>query len=191
MGIFSFNRKNIKSLADEQLILLFVKDKDSLIIDEIYNRYSHLVLGTCMKYLKNKMDAEDLALSIFSKLGDKLIKHEVKHFKSWFYTLTKNECYMLLRKSKLHQVELPDHLNVLNNEVFEEDFEELERKLNGLEKALTLLKSSQKQCIELFYLQKKSYEEIVKITGFTNLQVKSNIQNGKRSLRILMDKNKF
>ena len=98
---------------------------------------------------------------------------------------------MLLRKSKLHQVELPDHLNVLNNEVFEEDFEELEQKLNGLEKALTLLKSSQKQCIELFYLQKKSYEEIVKITGFTNLQVKSNIQNGKRSLRILMDKNKF
>lgn len=191
MGIFSFNRKSIKSLADEQLILLFVKDKDSLVIDEIYNRYSHLVLGTCMKYLKNKMDAEDLALSIFSNLGEKLIKYEVTHFKSWFYTLTKNECYMLLRKKKPNQVELPEHLDSINNEELEENIEELEQKLKGLEKALTSLKSSQKQCIELFYFHKKSYEEIVRITGFSSLQVKSNIQNGKRSLRILMDKNKF
>jgi len=46
-------RKKIKSLEDEQLILLFSRWKDNKIIDGIYYRYNHLVLGTCMKYLKN------------------------------------------------------------------------------------------------------------------------------------------
>ncbi|MBM3161454.1 MAG: hypothetical protein FJZ66_08970 [Bacteroidetes bacterium] len=67
MRILLSFRKKIKSLEDEQLILLFSRGKDNKIIDEIYYRYNHLVLGTCMKYLKNKMDAEDLTLEFQSK----------------------------------------------------------------------------------------------------------------------------
>jgi len=50
------------------------------------------------------------------------------------------------------------------------------------------LNPEQQQCVTLFYLEKKSYREISDITGFTSLQVKSYIQNGKRNLRILIEK---
>ncbi len=50
------------------------------------------------------------------------------------------------------------------------------------------LNEEQKQCVTLFYLQKNSYQQIVAKTGYTLLQVKSYIQNGKRNLRLLIEK---
>jgi RNA polymerase sigma-70 factor (ECF subfamily) len=50
------------------------------------------------------------------------------------------------------------------------------------------LNPEQSTCIQLFFLQKKSYQEIADQTQFNLLQVKSHIQNGKRNLRILMEK---
>jgi RNA polymerase sigma-70 factor (ECF subfamily) len=50
------------------------------------------------------------------------------------------------------------------------------------------LNAEQQQCVTLFYLERKTYQEITDITGFTYLQVKSYIQNGKRNLRIWVEK---
>ena len=58
-----------------------------------------------------------------------------------------------------------------------------------LEKAIEELNEDQKKCIELFYLKEKSYNEIVDITGYTLNEVKSFIQNGKRNLKIKLEKN--
>ena len=54
--------------------------------------------------------------------------------------------------------------------------------------ALEELGKEQKLCVTLFYLEKRSYQEIVDKTGFTLMQVKSHIQNGKRNLKLLMEK---
>ena len=37
---------------------------------------------------------------------------------------------------------------------------------------------------KLFYLEKKTYTEIMQETGFNFMQVKSYIQNGKRNLKL-------
>jgi RNA polymerase sigma-70 factor (ECF subfamily) len=55
-----------------------------------------------------------------------------------------------------------------------------------METALNELNSEQKLCVTLFYLQKKTYQQIAEDTGFTVMQVKSYIQNGKRNLKITM-----
>lgn len=60
--------------------------------------------------------------------------------------------------------------------------------LKDLEEALKHLNKEQKTCIRMFYLEKKSYQGIAKETGFSMLQVKSYIQNGKRNLRLLLEK---
>lgn len=60
--------------------------------------------------------------------------------------------------------------------------------LDVMEASLSELSEDQKKCITFFYLQKKSYHEIADITGFTAMQVKSHIQNGKRNLKIIMEK---
>ena len=50
------------------------------------------------------------------------------------------------------------------------------------------LSAEQKTCVTLFYLQKKSYSDIVASTGFNIMQVKSYIQNAKRNLKIMVEK---
>jgi len=60
--------------------------------------------------------------------------------------------------------------------------------LNRMSAALDELNVEQKQCIILFYLDKRSYQEIADTTGFTLMQVKSYIQNGKRNLKLILEK---
>ena len=69
------------------------------------------------------------------------------------------------------------------------DYRLKEDNINELEKCINQLKPEQKNCIELFYLQEKSYVETAQITGYTMKEVKTYLQNGKRNLKILMSKN--
>jgi RNA polymerase sigma-70 factor (ECF subfamily) len=57
-----------------------------------------------------------------------------------------------------------------------------------MNEALKELSPEQRQCVTLFYLQKKSYQEISDETRFTMMQVKSYIQNGKRNLKLTIEK---
>ena len=66
---------------------------------------------------------------------------------------------------------------------------EKEEQYTQLEKAIEELNEDQRKCIELFYLKEKSYNEIIEITGYTMNEVKSFIQNGKRNLKIKLEKN--
>jgi RNA polymerase sigma-70 factor (ECF subfamily) len=43
--------------------------------------------------------------------------------------------------------------------------------------------------VELFYLQNKCYKEIAEDTGMDWNKVRSHIQNGRRNLKICMEKN--
>lgn len=63
-----------------------------------------------------------------------------------------------------------------------------ERRLQILETCLNQLDKDQRVCIDYFYLKKQSYQTIMRLTGFTFKQVKSYLQNGKRNLKILIEK---
>ena len=104
--------------------------------------------------------------------------------------VAKNHCLMKLRgrQSKM-PVELTENMTAAQEETT--DWQEMVQNdwtLETMETSLKELNPEQQQCVTLFYLEKKSYREISDITGFTSLQVKSYIQNGKRNLRILIEK---
>jgi len=187
--MFQSKRKKYKQLDDSDLLELYKKSKDQIILGEYYTRYGHLVMGTAMKYLKNKFDAEDLVMNLFEKLPKKLESHSIQHFKSWLYMVTKNECLMLLRKKGYLTKELTSELestSELNLKV------EKEEQLIALEKAIEELKDEQKDCIKLFYIESKSYQEITESLQLDVKKVKSAIQNGKRNLKLkLEDRNEF
>ena len=96
---------------------------------------------------------------------------------------------MKLRDKGKHEVEINDKIaatpdtNEDRNLLIEKD-----NTLNNVQNALQLLNPEQQLCVTLFYLQKKSYTEIASQTGFSMMQVKSNIQNGKRNLKLLLEK---
>ncbi len=148
-----------------------------------------------MKYLKDEYGAKDCVMEIFEKLLTDLSRHEIANFKSWLHTVTKNHCLMKLRSSKSKFTERFEDEKI-NLEVVEtnlllhpEDSNEKEIMLKLMEKGIDQLNDEQRTCVKQFYLEEKSYQEVRDLTGFSMLKVKSYIQNGKRNLKIFMEKN--
>jgi len=178
------------NLSDNDLINKFLEDGDNSFIGVLYERYGHLVLGLCIKYLKNKDEAQDLVIQIFTDLIKDLKKHKVQYFKSWLYVYSKNFCLMELRKRQRElkkELELKENVHLIMDFSNPEHLHEKENQIVIMEKAIDELNIEQKQCIQLFYLKNKSYSEIINITGYSNNEVKSHIQNGKRNLKLKMD----
>ncbi len=184
------NSNKHSDLADQQLLERFYRERDNEWLGILLERYTLLLLGVCMKYLKNEEEARDSVQQIFLKVIQELQKYKVEYFKSWLYMVARNHCLMKLRD---RQGKIPAELteNMAARAGEENDKQahlENDRHLQLLENALHELNKEQQQCVTLFYLQKKSYQEISNETGFTLLQVKSYIQNGKRNLKIWMEK---
>jgi RNA polymerase sigma factor (sigma-70 family) len=177
-------------ITDQELLEKFHADHDNEWLGILLQRYTLLLLGVCMKYLKNEEEAKDSVQQIFLKVIQELHKYKVEYFKSWLYMVAKNHCLMKLRdrQGKI-STELTERLTATPDE--ETDRNALlqnDHTLNLMEEALKELNPEQKQCVTLFYLEKKSYQEITEATGFSMLQVKSYIQNGKRNLKILIER---
>ena len=185
--MFSIKRKKYRQLTDEELVNIFKDDQSTLCIQILYERYGHLVMGVAMKYLKNELDAEDITMKIFEELHTKLLKHSIQFFKSWLYMVVKNECFMLLRKSKNEiSVEYIENYEIsVEDEIEKIHIKEINLRL--LENCIELLKDEQKKCIHLFYLKEKSYTEISKLLKLPISKVKSAIQNGKRNIKIILE----
>jgi RNA polymerase sigma factor (sigma-70 family) len=182
-----FGNKHITKLSDEDIIQRYLSTDDNTMVGELYNRYARLVFGVGLKYLKNKEESKDVLFSVFEKLLRDLKKYDIKNFKAWLYTYTKNECLMQLRKTKVRTIE-KDVFDVQVSGADEEAEEEIqydkEALLLSLESHVEGLADEQKQCIKLFYIENKSYSEIEAETGLTFNQIKSFIQNGKRNLKL-------
>lgn len=177
-----------KHITDIELLKKYQTDQNKEWLGILLQRYTMLLLGVCMKYLKNEDEAKDAVQQIFLKALNELEKYQVDYPKSWLYKIACNYCLMKLRDQKVH---IPIDSSPAISEIQESENNstvEREVNLNLLEAALEELNTEQKTCITLFYLQKKSYQQISLLTGFSLLQVKSNIQNGKRNLKILMEK---
>ena len=178
-------------MTEHQLLEIYRKTGDLQLLGKLYEPYMPLVYGVCLKYYKDSAKSEDAVMQIFESLITKLQLHEVSHFKSWLYTLARNHCLMELRTdNRMKTVDIDDHLmetdtflhqNSGGRDISEEQFV-------WMESCLAELNVEQQRCVQLFYLEQKCYREITEITGYPLGKVKSYIQNGKRNLKICMEK---
>ena len=187
--MFKKLKKNKSEYTDAELIAAYQKKLDTSLVGELFQRYSHLVFGLCMKYLKDPERSKDEVSNIFEKLLVDLRKHEIDSFKSWLYMVSRNHCLQILRQEKNHTGKNEEAVEIWNHADSVEEKEKKESQEQQLHQAIQQLNEDQRMCIELFYLKNKSYREIEDLTGLTNKQVKSYIQNGKRNLKIQLSKN--
>jgi RNA polymerase sigma factor (sigma-70 family) len=175
---------------DSSLIIAYQQSGDLEVLGKLYNRYMHLVFGVCFNYFKDEELSKDAVMQIFEELVVKLKVHQVQNFKSWLHVLARNHCLMALRKSSKNPT-VPMEDNFVENG----DFVHLniddskETQLTVMEKCMETLPEEQRKSVDLFYLQEKCYKEVAEITGYDMLKVKSYIQNGKRNLKICIEKN--
>lgn len=183
------NADKYKHIDDNQLLQYFYADKNNEWLGILLQRYTLLLFGVCMKYLKNEEEAKDCVQQVFLKAITELHKYKVDYFKSWLYMVAKNHCLMKLRDKGKHPVEITDRMLEAPAELEDKKkHQEKDIALTQMAIALQHLNREQLQCVTLFYLEKKSYQEIAEQTGYSLLQVKSHIQNGKRNLKLMLER---
>ena len=177
-------------LTDQELLQRFHSTEQKEWLGILLKRYTLLLFGVGMKYLKDEEEAKDLVQTVFLKALNELPKYKVDYVKSWLYMIARNQCLMKMRQKNVtlsmetQSSELPDSTDDSNNAIQKEAL------LGSMEIAIHELNDEQRICITLFYLQKFSYQQISEQTGYSLLQIKSHIQNGKRNLKIKLEKHK-
>lgn len=188
-----FKRKS-KPQTDAEYIAAYQASGDLNVLGELYERNMEMVFSICYKYLRDEEESKDATMEIFEQLVDDLKKHQISNFKSWLHSVARNYCLMQIRSRKVEV----GGLQISDDEFVEsvpfvhqsDDTIHLEGDLQKLENCIDKLGVEQKSCVELFYLHEKCYKEIAEQTGFDMNKVKSYIQNGKRNLKICMEKNR-
>ncbi|MES2456640.1 MAG: sigma-70 family RNA polymerase sigma factor [Bacteroidota bacterium] len=187
---FIKNTARIQEHDDAALVTRYKMSGDLEVLGLLYNRYMHLVFGVCLNYLKDEEQSKDAVMQIFEELVVKLKIHEVQNFKSWLHVLARNHCLMALRKSAKHTTVSLEDSFVENTDFVHLDVDDTkETKLTIMEKCMETLPEEQRVSVDLFYLQEKCYKDVADITGYEMQKVKSYIQNGKRNLKICIERN--
>ncbi len=179
---------NYRNMTDEELLDRFYEYKDTASLGHLMQRYTIMLLGVSLKYLKDEEAARDNVQQVFLKAIAELAKYRVTYFKSWIYQIAKNQCLMHLREQKKWGTSKPAEELPLEGDasVDLEYWTEKEDRFNKLETALQALSEEQRRCVTLFYLKKMSYRQISEQTELSLPTIKSHIQNGKRNLRIAL-----
>lgn len=184
------NSKKSDPVNDELLLKRYLKTGDLKLLGELFQGHSSMVYYVCNRYLQDTELSKDAVMQIFEELIVKVHKQEIRQFGSWLYVLSRNYCLMQLRSGKKMQYVPFDDFVEFPRNLHQEDQEVKERNLTALEKCLEKLPERQKESVSLFFLKEKCYKEIVDFTGYSLNDIKSYIQNGKRNLKICMDKNR-
>jgi RNA polymerase sigma factor (sigma-70 family) len=184
--------KNIphNEFTDSELVTAFKKNGDMKYLSTLYQRYMELVFGVCLKYFKDTERCKDAVMDIFEELNTKLKQYEVENFKGWLHVVARNYCLMQLRSPRnLKTTEFSaSFMQSEENAHLRHEHLEKEENFKQLERCMEALPDEQRQSIELFFRQDKCYNEIASITGYEWDKIRSYIQNGKRNLKICMEK---
>ena len=182
--------QNSDPMTDELLLKRYLSTGDLNLLGKLYQNHAAMVYYVCMKYLQDSELSKDAVMQIFEELIVKVKKQEIRNFGSWLHIVSRNYCLMQLRAGKKMQQVSFDDVVEFPADLHQEEVGAKEKQLTALERCVEQLPEKQKQSIDLFFLKEKCYKEIVDDTGYSLNDVKSYIQNGKRNLKICMDKNR-
>jgi len=185
-----FKKKEYTS--DEELLKHYKQSGNKELFADLFKKHVSVVYGTCLFYLQDKDEAQDATMQLFEKLMLDINNREIDNFKGWLSFVVRNHCISIIRKNKSQNKNIKSYYEF----EYEDANYETEEKINNVSDDVMLenmkyclpkLKENQRKCVELFYLNNKSYQDIANETGFSLNEIKSYIQNGKRNLKLLLE----
>ena len=181
-------------MTDNEIILKIVQgDRD--LFRKLVERYQPMVFRTCMGFLHNKDDADDLTQEVFIQVYQTLsgFKGDAS-FSTWIYRIAVNASLNKIRKSSKNlfvqrletvfgveksqdvSIQIPDHESPENILIHNEHRE-------WVQKALNSLPENQRTAIVLSKYDDLSQKEIAAIMNTTEGAVEALIQRAKANLR--------
>lgn len=172
-----------------------LKSGDESTFAQLLNEFEQKVFATCISFVPNKEDAEDIAQEVFLEVFRSVNKFKGdSKLSTWIYKITTNKCLEFIRK-KNSKKRFAFMQRILGNEILIDKtsyFTEvnhpgvlLENKEKSaiIFKAINTLPENQKVIFTLAKVDGKSYQEIVEITGKSLSSVESILFRAKKQLQ--------
>lgn len=179
----------------EQKFINQLKQRNQNAFGQLLDNYEQKVFGTCISFIPNKEDAEDVAQEVFIEVFKSIHKFKGNSkLSTWIYKITTNKCLEFIRK-KNSKKRFGFMQTILGNEIpldktgYFTEFNhpgillENKEKLAIIFKAIHRLPESQRVVFTLAKIDGKSYQEIVEITGKSLSSVESLLFRAKKGLQ--------
>ena len=149
---------------------------------ELYRKYSGILFGMCLKYSRNKIEAEDNLHDSFITIYNKIGQYNFKgSFEGWIKRVTINTVLQKYRKEQYMDVVTENFGE--ESDIIELDTEELDVNLNTLLAHIQELPNKYRITFNLYVLDGYSHKEISEMLGTSTGTSKSNLARAKMSLR--------
>ena len=160
---------------------------------ELLRRYRAPVFNLCLRMLKNRDDAEDVAQDVFIKVFGMLERYDERYaFRSWVFKIAANQCIDFIRKNRVKMQSLDEPVRYDGEEIErqfpdenpnpEEDFET--REIGALLLAITdELPPHYRSMIVLRHQEQLSYEEIAQVLDLPLGTVKARIHRARAMMK--------
>lgn len=172
---------NLNSKTDEELMQLYQQGTEQA-FETLYRRHSSKVLGFLISKLRNKEKAHDVFQNVFVKV------HKSKHlynkslpFLPWLFTITQNILIDEIRKTSKEKLHMGiDDLELVATQV------QSPNEMSQVTPYFEALPDGQKKAIELRYVEEKTFQEISKTLGTSEVNVRKLISRGVHRLKELL-----
>ena len=170
---------SLKSCSDEDLMAQ-VKDKDTAAFEELYNRYSKVILNFLYKMLGgSEAQAQDFLHDIFLKIIEKpYLFDQSKKFKTWIFQIAHNKCKNEYRKKEVrNQAKVKFELNeIFSNNTIGPDAKIDNKRMNEIiNYELSKYEEKHYSTFVLRYQHELSIKEIAEISDCPEGTVKSRL----------------
>lgn len=182
-------------ILNEQDLIEALKSEKQAAFGQLLDNYQQKVFGTCISFVPNKEDAEDIAQEVFLEVFKSISKFKGdSKLSTWIYKIATNKCLEFIRKKNTKK-RFAFMQTILGNEIpldkasyFTEVNHpgillENKEKLTTIFKAINTLPESQRVVFTLAKVDDKSYQEIVEITGKSLSSVESLMFRAKKNLQ--------
>lgn len=146
----------------------------------VYEKYAGIMLGICLRYLKNQMDAEEVMITGFVKIFQNVAQFgNLGSFEGWMKRIVINEALGFLRKKEpLHMGIEKDHIQLPSEANAESDLA-VEDLLNMLQD----LPAGYRAVFNLYAIEGYTHKEIAEMLDITEGTSKSQLSKARALLQ--------
>lgn len=160
---------------------------------KVYETYYGKMMGVCMRYARDRDEAQDLLQDGFIKVFTKIKKYNKEgSFEGWIRRIIVNNAIDSFRKNKNTYLVTDSELVLekQQNEVEEEPDEDAYHniKAEDVMRALQKLSPAYKTVFSLYVVENYSHKEIAEILGISVGTSKSNLAKAKQNLKRILEK---
>jgi RNA polymerase sigma factor (sigma-70 family) len=176
-----------EDLSDEELVRLFRDVADNSCFAELFRRHSRKVYHACFAFFRDASLAEDATQETFLRAYQNEAQFHGGDYVGWLHRIARNPCIDQWKKKRPETPIDDTEEGVLGQILLTPPDADMQLALKELEKEMDQLPVEQRRCLEL-KIQGYSYEETAAQMGVTMDAVRSHLQNGRRTLRLRIQK---